>query len=88
MMGNPGQANYAASKAGIVAFTKSAAREVGARGINVNAIAPGLIEGEMTDAMNPQWRQRVIEEIPRGGPERRPTLRRPSSTCAASSPTT
>jgi 3-oxoacyl-[acyl-carrier protein] reductase len=64
LMGTPGQANYAASKAGIVAFTKSAARELGARGVTVNAIAPGFIEGEMTSAMQPEWRQRVLEEIP------------------------
>ena len=51
LMGNIGQANYAASKAGLIGFTKSVAREVAARGVRVNAIAPGFIESDMTDAI-------------------------------------
>ena len=61
LTGNPGQANYAAAKAGILGFTKSLAREVGSRGITVNAIAPGFIDTDMTRALNPR---------PAGGVER------------------
>lgn len=52
LMGNVGQANYAASKAGVVGFTKSVAREVAPRGITCNAIAPGFIQTEMTDVLS------------------------------------
>jgi 3-oxoacyl-[acyl-carrier protein] reductase len=64
LMGNKGQANYAASKAGLIALTKSVAKELGARGILVNAIAPGFIETEMTDAMTPEARAALNGLIP------------------------
>jgi 3-oxoacyl-[acyl-carrier protein] reductase len=64
LTGNPGQANYAASKAGTVAFTKSLAREVASRGITVNAVAPGFIETDMTAAMTDKARAAVTEMIP------------------------
>jgi 3-oxoacyl-[acyl-carrier protein] reductase len=62
--GNKGQANYAASKAGLIALTKSVAKELGSRGILVNAIAPGFIETEMTDAMTPEARSALNGLIP------------------------
>ncbi|MFN5324068.1 MAG: 3-oxoacyl-[acyl-carrier-protein] reductase [Bacteroidota bacterium] len=67
--GNAGQANYAASKAGIIGFTKSIALELGSRNIRCNAIAPGFIETEMTDVLNPDVVQQWREAIPlkRGG---------------------
>jgi 3-oxoacyl-[acyl-carrier protein] reductase len=64
--GNAGQANYAASKAGIIGFTKSVAREVGSRGITVNAVAPGFIETDMTGAMTEKAREAVVSGIPMG----------------------
>lgn len=64
--GNPGQANYAASKAGIIGFTKSVAREVGSRGITVNAIAPGFIETDMTGALGEEIKSEVAERIALG----------------------
>jgi len=64
--GNAGQANYAASKAGLVGFTKSVAREVASRGITVNAIAPGFIETDMTAAMTDKAREAVLGAIPLG----------------------
>ena len=66
LTGNPGQANYAASKAGVVGFTKSVAREVASRAITVNAVAPGFIETDMTAAMTEQARQAVTSAIPLG----------------------
>lgn len=72
IMGNAGQANYSASKAGIIGLTKSAARELASRGINVNAIAPGFIATDMTDSMPKEAREKMIEKIPLnriGGPE-------------------
>jgi 3-oxoacyl-[acyl-carrier protein] reductase len=67
--GNAGQANYAASKAGIIGFTKSVAAELGSRNIRCNAIAPGFIETEMTEVLNPEVVQQWRESIPlkRGG---------------------
>jgi 3-oxoacyl-[acyl-carrier protein] reductase len=62
--GNKGQANYAASKAGLIALTKSVAKELGSRNILVNAIAPGFIETEMTDAMTPEARAALNGLIP------------------------
>ncbi len=64
--GNAGQANYAASKAGIVGFTKSVAREVASRGITANAVAPGFIETDMTAAMTDKAREAVVAAIPMG----------------------
>ncbi len=64
MMGNPGQANYAASKAGLIGFTKSIAKEMGGRGITCNAIAPGFIQTEMTDALPEAKQQEILEQIP------------------------
>ncbi len=64
--GNPGQANYAASKAGIIGFTKSVAREVGSRGITVNAVAPGFIETDMTDALGDEITTAASERVALG----------------------
>jgi 3-oxoacyl-[acyl-carrier protein] reductase len=64
--GNPGQANYAATKAGVIGFTKSLAREVGSRGITVNAVAPGFIDTDMTRALSDQQREKLLEQIPLG----------------------
>jgi 3-oxoacyl-[acyl-carrier protein] reductase len=66
IMGNPGQANYAASKGGIIAFTKTVAKEVASRRITVNAVAPGFIKTVLTDAMTPKARDAVREKIPLG----------------------
>jgi 3-oxoacyl-[acyl-carrier protein] reductase len=65
-MGNAGQSNYAAAKAGIIGFTKSLAREVGARGITVNAIAPGFIETDMTDSLSDDQKEALATQIPLG----------------------
>jgi len=64
LMGNAGQTNYAASKAGVVAFTKSLAREVGARGITVNAVAPGFITTAMTEGLAEDIKKSFLEAIP------------------------
>ena len=66
LTGNPGQANYAAAKAGIIGFTKSLAREVGSRGITVNAIAPGFIDTDMTKALAEAQRAALNAQIPLG----------------------
>jgi len=63
-MGNPGQGNYAAAKAGVTAFSKSIAREIGSRGITVNVIAPGFIETDMTDALDEAQRGALLQDIP------------------------
>src|SRR3546814_7144593 len=62
--GNPGQANYAASKAGLIGMTKSLAQEVASRGVTLNCVAPGMIETAMTDALNEQQRARILTAIP------------------------
>lgn len=64
LIGNAGQANYAASKAGVIGFTKSTAREVASRGITVNAIAPGFIETHMTAKLNEKQRESLMSNIP------------------------
>ncbi len=66
LVGNAGQANYAASKAGIIGFTKSAAKELASRGITANAIAPGFIETRMTGALPDDVRQKMLAGIPLG----------------------
>jgi 3-oxoacyl-[acyl-carrier protein] reductase len=63
-MGNAGQSNYAASKAGIFGFTRSIAREVASRGITVNAVAPGMIETDIWDGVSDEARQRALAAIP------------------------
>jgi len=65
-MGNAGQTNYAAAKAGIMGFTKSLAREVGVRGITVNAVAPGFIQTDMTDALAGNQKDELAAQIPMG----------------------
>jgi 3-oxoacyl-[acyl-carrier protein] reductase len=64
--GNPGQANYAASKAGIIGLTKALARELGSRGVRVNAIAPGYITTELTDVLNEEQRGLILSNTPLG----------------------
>lgn len=64
LVGNIGQANYAASKAGLIGFTKSVAKEVAARGVRVNAIAPGFIESDMTDAIPEKMKDAMLSQIP------------------------
>ncbi|MBF8970854.1 3-oxoacyl-[acyl-carrier-protein] reductase [Streptococcus sp. NLN76] len=64
LMGNAGQANYAASKAGLIGFSKSVAREVAARGVRVNVIAPGFIESDMTDQLSDKMKTAMMAQIP------------------------
>ena len=64
LIGNVGQANYAASKAGLIGFTKSVAREVAARNVRVNAIAPGMIESDMTDVLSDKVKETTLAQIP------------------------
>ena len=64
IMGNAGQTNYAAAKAGLIGFTKSLAREVASRGITVNAVAPGFIETDMTHALNDEQRNSILSQVP------------------------
>lgn len=64
--GNPGQANYAASKAGMIGFSKALAQEVATRGITVNCVAPGMIASPMTDALNEQQKAQILATIPAG----------------------
>jgi 3-oxoacyl-[acyl-carrier protein] reductase len=64
--GNPGQANYAASKAGIIGLTKALARELGSRGVRVNAIAPGYISTELTDVLSEEARGLILQNTPLG----------------------
>jgi 3-oxoacyl-[acyl-carrier protein] reductase len=66
VMGNPGQANYAAAKAGIIGFSKSLAREVGSRMITVNVVAPGFIDTDMTRVLPDDQRQALLAQIPLG----------------------
>ena len=64
LIGNPGQANYSAAKGGLIAFTKSVAREVGSRNITVNAIAPGFITTDMTDKLPQEAKKAILSRIP------------------------
>jgi 3-oxoacyl-[acyl-carrier protein] reductase len=64
--GNPGQANYVASKAGLIGMTKAVAQELASRGITVNAVAPGFMASAMTDALNDQQRETILSHIPLG----------------------
>jgi 3-oxoacyl-[acyl-carrier protein] reductase len=66
LIGNPGQANYSASKAGVIGLTRTTAKEVASRGINVNAVAPGFIESAMTQKMTEAARSEVFKRIPMG----------------------
>ncbi len=66
LTGNPGQANYAAAKAGMVGMSKSLAHELAARGVTVNCVAPGFIETPMTDALNDRQREAILARIPAG----------------------
>ena len=66
IFGNAGQANYAASKAGVIGLTKSAAKELASRGITVNAVAPGFIETDMTQKLSEQVRNQILSQIPAG----------------------
>ncbi|USD38793.1 MULTISPECIES: 3-oxoacyl-ACP reductase FabG [Ferrimonas] len=63
-MGNPGQANYCAAKAGLLGFTKSLAKEVASRGITVNAVAPGFIQTDMTEELNDDQKQAIMSQVP------------------------
>lgn len=65
-MGNPGQSNYAASKAGVAGFARSLAAEVGSRGITVNTVAPGFIDTDMTRALSDEQREQLLSKIPLG----------------------
>jgi len=64
IIGNPGQANYAASKGGLIALTKTLAKELASRNINVNAIAPGFIKTAMTDKLSGEVKEAMLKEIP------------------------
>ncbi len=66
LVGNAGQANYASAKAGLVGLTKSMAKEVGSRGITVNAVAPGFIETRLTDVLNQELKDTLLKQIPTG----------------------
>ena len=66
LIGNAGQANYAASKAGLLGFTKSLAREVASRGITVNVVAPGLVETDMTAVLSEEIRKKILSNVPLG----------------------
>lgn len=66
ILGNAGQANYSASKAGVIGLTKSTARELASRGIRVNAIAPGYVETDMTEVLSEQVKKQMLQQIPLG----------------------
>jgi 3-oxoacyl-[acyl-carrier protein] reductase len=65
-LGNAGQANYVAAKAGVIGLTKSTARELASRGINVNAVAPGFIDTDMTGKLNDEIKETLMKQIPLG----------------------
>ncbi|MFE5796838.1 3-oxoacyl-[acyl-carrier-protein] reductase [Streptomyces sp. NPDC056503] len=66
LLGSPGQANYAASKAGLVGFARSLARELGSRGITFNVVAPGYVDTDMTQTLSDEQRARIVERVPLG----------------------
>ena len=66
ILGNAGQANYSASKAGVIGLTKAVARELASRGITVNAVAPGFVDTDMTDALSDSAKENLISQIPLG----------------------
>ncbi|HSP88478.1 MAG TPA: 3-oxoacyl-[acyl-carrier-protein] reductase, partial [Ignavibacteriaceae bacterium] len=66
LVGNPGQSNYVASKAGVIGFTKSMARELASRGITVNAVAPGFIQTDMTEKLTEEQKAKLIQNVPMG----------------------
>ena len=66
VLGNAGQANYAASKAGIIGLTKTVARELASRGVTVNAVAPGFVHTEMTEVLSEQVKEAAVAQIPLG----------------------
>ncbi len=68
VMGNPGQANYAASKAGIIGFSKSLAKELGSRGVTVNVVAPGYVATDMTSALSDKAQEAMLGAVPLGRP--------------------
>jgi 3-oxoacyl-[acyl-carrier protein] reductase len=68
VMGNPGQTNYAASKAGIIGFSKSLAKELASRGVRVNVVAPGYVDTEMTEALSDDAREAMLDAVPLGRP--------------------
>merc|ERR1719316_487321 len=65
-MGNMGQTNYAAAKAGMEGFTRALAREIASRGITVNAVAPGFIKSDMTGQLKDEWKDKLLESVPAG----------------------
>merc|ERR1719420_248174 len=65
-MGNAGQANYAAAKAGMEGFTRALAREVASRSVTVNAVAPGFIKSDMTDKLKDEWKAELLKSVPLG----------------------
>jgi len=65
-MGNAGQTNYAAAKAGMDGFTRALAREIGSRGVTVNSVAPGFIATDMTDGLKQEWKDKLLESVPVG----------------------
>jgi len=68
VMGNPGQTNYAASKAGIIGFSKSLAKELASRNVTVNVVAPGYVDTEMTEALSDDAREAMLDAVPLGRP--------------------
>ena len=87
IIGNKGQANYAASKAGLIGLTKSVAKELASRNILVNAVAPGFIETDMTAAMTPEARERAVgSRFRSSGSARRTTSRAPSRSSRRTTP--
>lgn len=79
-LGNAGQMNYVAAKAGVIGMTKSAAKELASRGITVNCVAPGFIETDMTDKLNEELRQSLLTQIPLHASGSRRTSPKPSDT--------